>query len=218
LSDELKTASEDKAAEQANPIPKKESLLRRMYHWTLAWAEHPQARYALFFVALIESSVFPIPPDILLLALALGQPKSAIKFAAITTAGSTVGAALGYAIGMFLLASIGQPIIEFYGLTSQYAQAGDWFAEYGVAIVLIAGFSPIPFKVITIAAGGFGLTFVPFILAALASRGARFFLEGALLQWGGPKLRELVEKYFEWITIGATLLVVLGFVAIGMLG
>lgn len=197
---------------------KKVSVLRRMYDWTLAWAEHPQAAYALFFIALVEASMFPIPPDILLLALALGKPKAAMRFAAVTTAGSTVGAVLGYAIGMFLLVSIGQPVIEFYGLTSQYAQAGDWFAEYGVSIVLVAGFSPIPFKVITIAAGAFGLAFIPFILASLASRGARFFLEGALLQWGGPGLRAFVERHFEWITVAVTLLVILGFVVIGMLG
>lgn len=197
---------------------KKESLLRRLYHWTLSWAEHPSAKYALFFIALIESSVFPIPPDILLVALALGQPKLGMRLAAITTAGSTVGAALGYAIGLFLLASIGQPIIDFYGLSSQYIKAEGWFAEYGVAIVLIAGFSPIPFKVITIAAGAFGLDFIPFILASLVSRGARFFIEGGMMQWGGPRLRDFVEKYFEWLTILATVLVVVGFVVIGMLG
>ncbi|MDQ6977929.1 MAG: VTT domain-containing protein, partial [Ghiorsea sp.] len=146
---------------------KKLSWLRRLYHWTLSWVDHPSAKYALFFIALIESSIFPIPPDILLIALALGKPQSALRFAAITTAGSTLGAAVGYGIGFLLLASVGQPIIEFYGLTSQYIKAEDWFAVYGVAIVLIAGFSPIPFKVITIAAGAFGLAFIPFILAAL---------------------------------------------------
>ena len=199
-------------------VIKKESWLRRLYHWTLSWVDHPSAQYALFFIALIESSVFPIPPDILLIALALGKPQWALRFAAITTAGSTVGAVLGYGIGMFLLASIGQPIIEFYGLTSQYQQAGSWFAEYGVWIVLIAGFSPIPFKVITIAAGAFGLDFVLFILSALVSRGARFFLEGGLLRWGGATVREFVEKHFELMTMLATLLVVLGFVAIWMMG
>jgi membrane protein YqaA with SNARE-associated domain len=197
---------------------KKLSWLRRLYHWTLSWADHPSAKYALFFIALIESSVFPIPPDILLIALALGQPKSALKFAAITTAGSTIGAAVGYAIGFLLWASVGQPIIEFYGLTSQYIKAEDWFAMYGVAIVLVAGFSPIPFKVITIAAGAFGLTFIPFILAALASRGARFFLVAAILRWGGDKLRNFVEKHFELMTILITLLVVAGFVVIWAMG
>ena len=197
---------------------KKLSWLRRLYHWTLSWADHPSAKYALFFIALIESSVFPIPPDILLIALALGQPKSALKFAAITTAGSTVGAIVGYGIGFLLWASVGQSIIEFYGLTSQYLKAEDWFAMYGVAIVLIAGFSPIPFKVITIAAGAFGLAFVPFILAALASRGARFFLVAAILRWGGDRLRNFVEKHFELMTILITLLVVAGFVVIWAMG
>lgn len=197
---------------------KKTSWLRRLYHWTLSWVDHPSAKYALFFIALIESSIFPIPPDILLIALALGKPQSAFRFAAITTAGSTLGAAVGYGIGFLLLASIGQPIIEFYGLTSQYIKAEDWFAAYGVAIVLIAGFSPIPFKVITIAAGAFGLSFIPFILAALASRGARFFLEAAILRWGGDRLRNFVEKHFELMTILITLLVVAGFVVIWALG
>jgi len=197
---------------------KKLSWLRRLYHWTLSWADHPSAKYALFFIALIESSVFPIPPDILLIALALGKPKSALKFAAITTAGSTIGAVVGYGIGFLLWASVGQPIIEFYGLTSQYIKAEDWFAMYGVAIVLVAGFSPIPFKVITIAAGAFGLTFIPFILAALASRGARFFLVAAILRWGGDKLRNFVEKHFELMTILITLLVVAGFVVIWAMG
>ncbi|MDX8387121.1 MAG: YqaA family protein [Ghiorsea sp.] len=197
---------------------KKHSLLRRLYHWTLSWVDHPGAKYALFFIALIESSIFPIPPDILLIALALGKPQWALRFAAITTAGSTVGAVLGYAIGLLLFASIGQPILEFYGLVSQFEHAGVWFAEYGVAIVLIAGFSPIPFKVITIAAGAFGLDFVFFILAALVSRGARFFLEGALLRWGGDKLRNFVEKHFELMTILVTLLVVVGFLFVWLIG
>ncbi|MDQ7003754.1 MAG: YqaA family protein [Ghiorsea sp.] len=196
---------------------KKESWLRRLYHWTLSWSDHPSARYALFFIALIESSIFPIPPDILLIALALGKPQWGMRLAAITTAGSTVGAAVGYAIGFFLFASIGQPIIDFYGLGTQYLKAEDWFIAYGVAIVLIAGFSPVPFKVITIAAGAFGLDFMLFMLASVVSRGARFFLVGALMQWGGARVRNFVEKHFEWITIGATLLVIAGFITISLL-
>lgn len=213
---EVKTEVEKEV--KGEPTGKPKSLLRRLYHWTLSWVDHPSAKYALFFIALIESSFFPIPPDILLIALALGKPQWALRFAAITTAGSTVGAVLGYGIGMFLLASIGQPIIEFYALTSQYEKAGGWFAEYGVWIVLIAGFSPIPFKVVTIAAGAFGLDFVLFILAAFVSRGARFFLEGGLLRWGGPAVRDFVEKHFELLTVLATLMVVVGFAAIWALG
>jgi len=115
---------------------------------------------------------------------------------------------------MMLFASVAMPVIEFYGIQSQFEMAQGWFEEYGVAIILIAGFSPIPFKVFTIAAGAFGLPFVWFMLASLFSRGARFYLEAALLHWGGPRLRELVEKHFEWITIAVTVLVVAGFVLI----
>jgi len=190
------------------------SWLRRAYHWTLAWADHPQAQWALFMIALIEASVFPIPPDILLLALALGRPDLALRFASICTAGSTVGAAIGYAIGFFLFTSIAEPLLQAYGMMEQFHHVEVWFADWGLWLVLIAGFSPIPFKVITIAAGAFGLPFVGFILTAFLSRGARFFLEGGLLRWGGVRLRAWVEQYFEWATLGIALLVILGFLGL----
>jgi len=198
-------------------VVKKTSWLRRLYLWTLSWSEHPSAKVALFAIAFIESSFFPIPPDILLIALALGRPELGLRFAAIATAGSTLGAAFGYLIGMLLFVSVAQPIIEFYGLMAQFNHVEGWFAEYGVWIVLIAGFSPIPFKVITIAAGTFDLAFVPFILAALISRGARFYLEGALLRWGGDKVRHFVEKHFELLTVLVVVLVVLGFSGVWLL-
>jgi len=193
------------------------SWLRRAYHWTLGWANHPQAQWALFFIALIEASVFPIPPDILLLALALGRPDLALRFAAICTAGSTLGAALGYAIGMLLFAAIAEPLLQAYGAMAQFHHVETLFAEWGLGLVLIAGFSPIPFKLITIAAGTFGLPFVGFIVAAIVSRGARFFLEGALMRWGGDRLRAWVEKYFEWATMGIVALVVFGFLGLWLL-
>jgi len=192
-------------------LTEKRSWLRRSYDWTLAWSTHAQASWALFFIALIEASIFPIPPDILLLAMALGAPARALRFAAIATAGSTVGAAVGYAIGMFLFASVAQPLLEFYHAMDRFAEMQHLFAEYGVAIVLVAGFSPIPFKVVTIAAGAFGLAFPEFILAALVSRAARFYLEAALLRWGGDALRGLVERHFEWLTVGVAVAVVGGF-------
>lgn len=195
----------------------KASWLRRAYHWTLAWAEHPQAKWALFFIALIEASVFPIPPDILLLALALGRPDLSLRFAAICTAGSTIGAVFGYLIGMLLFASIAEPVLQFYGAMEQFHRVEGLFLEWGLLLVLVAGFSPIPFKVITIAAGAFGLPFIGFIITALLSRGARFFLEGGLLRWGGDSLRDWVEKYFEWATLAIVLLVVLGFLGLWLL-
>jgi len=191
--------------------------LRRCYDWTLSWAEHPQAQLALFLIAVIEASVFPIPPDILLLALALGRPELGLRLAAISTAGSLLGACIGYAIGMMLFVSVAQPLLEFYGAMEQFAHVQDLFREYGLWVVLVAGFSPIPFKVVTISAGAFGLPFVGFALAALLSRGARFFLEGAILRWGGSRLRMLLERHFEWLTISVVLLVAAGFVALWML-
>lgn len=118
---------------------------------------------------------------------------------------------------MALFVTIAMPIINFYGVTEQFDLAQHWFEQYGVAIILIAGFSPIPFKVFTIAAGAFGLPFFWFMLASLASRGARFYLEAALLHWGGPRLRELVERHFEWITVAVTILVVAGFALLWLL-
>jgi len=201
----------DKKAPQTEPPNKPESWLRRAYHWTLSWAEHPFAGRALLFIAVIEASVFPIPPDILLIALALGRPMSAFKFAGLATVGSVVGAIIGYAIGMFLFTAVAQPVIEFYHATGRFEHVQQWFIEYGVAIILIAGFSPIPFKVFTIAAGAFGLPFLPFVLASIVSRGARFYLVAALLRWGGDRLRAFVEKYFEWLTIAVAVVVVGGF-------
>lgn len=208
---ELTIAETDYGPGEVPVNARRDNWLRRSYQWTLSLSNHPHAGTALFLVALIESSVFPIPPDVLLMALALGRPAHCFRYAAFATAGSTVGAALGYLIGMALFVSVAMPVIEFYGVMSQFETARSWFEQYGVAAVLIAGFSPIPFKVFTIAAGAFGLQFMPFMLAALVSRGARFYLESALLHWGGPRLRELVEKHFEWITIAVTILVVAGF-------
>lgn len=162
-------------------------------------------------MAVIEASVFPIPPDVLLIAMALGRPDLALRFATICTAGSAVGAVLGYGIGMFLLVSVAMPVLEFYHAVEKFEYVQRLFIDYGLWLVLVAGFSPIPFKVITIAAGAFGLPFIGFMFATVASRAARFFLEGALLRWGGHGLRCWVEKYFEWLTVGVTLLVIAGF-------
>lgn len=212
MSQENETTVSDKVAAQNN-----NSWPRRLYHWTLAWADHPQARWALFFIALIEASVFPIPPDVLLLALALGRPDLSLRFAGIATVGSTVGAVVGYGIGMLLLASVGIPVLTFFGAMPQFDHVESLFHSYGVLLVLIAGFSPIPFKVITIAAGAFGLSFWAFLLAALCSRGARFYLEGMLMRWGGERLRLWVERYFEWLTLSVVVLIVAGFAVLWLL-
>ncbi len=195
----------------------KPAWLRRCYHWTLSWADHPQAQVALFFIAIIEASIFPIPPDILLIALALGRPELGIRLALLATAGSAVGACIGYIIGMLLFVSVAKPVLEFYGAMEQFYHVQALFNEYGLWVVLIAGFSPVPFKVITIAAGAFGLPFSGFMAATFISRGARFFIEGGLLQWGGERLRVLVERHFEVLTVAVVMLVIAGFVFLWLL-
>ncbi len=190
----------------------KPAWLRRCYHWTLSWADHPQAQAALFFIAIIEASIFPIPPDILLVALALGRPALGLRLGALATAGSVIGACIGFVIGMLLFASVAHPLLELYGAMDQFMHVQALFRTYGLWVVLVAGFSPIPFKVVTIAAGAFGLSFPGFLMTVCISRGARFFLEGALLQWGGTRLRTLVERHFEILTVIVVLLVFGGFV------
>ncbi|GAV20920.1 SNARE associated Golgi protein [Mariprofundus micogutta] len=185
--------------------------MRRLYNWTLAQADHPHAQRVLFLIAVIEASVFPIPPDVLLLLMSMSSPGSAFRLAAITTAGSAIGAAIGYAIGMFLFVTVAQPIIEFYHATETFDNVQQLFIEHGIWVVAVAGFSPIPFKIITIASGAFGMPFIPFILAALASRAARFYLEASLMYWGGEKLRRWVEKHFELLTVLVTVAVIGGF-------
>jgi len=190
---------------------KKPSLLRRLYDWTLAWAEHPKAGLALFCIAVIEASVFPIPPDVLLLLMSISRPEFAFRYAAITTAGSSLGAVIGYAIGMFLFVAVAQPVLEFYHAMETFNQVQGKFNEWGVWFVVLAGFSPIPFKIITIAAGTFDLAFIPFIIAAILARAARFYLEAAIMYWGGESLRNLVEKHFQLLTLLVAVAVIGGF-------
>jgi len=192
----------------------KPALLRRCYDWTISWSDHPRARLALFFIAVIEASVFPIPPDVLLLALALGRPDLGLRFAAIATAGSTVGALLGYGIGMFLFAGLAGPLLSLYGLEGTFNSAQSLFREYGLWVVLVAGFSPIPFKVVTITAGFLAMPVVGFTAACVVSRGLRFFLEGAVMRWGGDRLRNLVEKHLDLLTIMVVVLVIGGFLVL----
>ena len=184
--------------------------MRRLYDWTLAWAQHPKATLALFCIAVIEASVFPIPPDVLLL-MSISKPEYAFRYAAITTAGSTLGAAIGYGIGMFLFVAVAQPVLEFYHAMDTFNQVQDKFNAWGIWFVVLAGFSPIPFKIITIAAGAFNLAFIPFIIAAMLARAARFYLEAAVMYWGGEPLRKLVEKHFQLLSAVVAVAVIGGF-------
>jgi len=190
--------------------------LRRLYDWVLSWAHHRHAPVALFLLAFAESSFFPIPPDVLLIALALGIPARAFRLALITTAGSVLGGLAGYAIGFGFMASIGQWILDLYNFHAQFEKIRNLYLEYDIWAVGIAGFTPIPYKVFTIAAGAFDMDVWRFTLASLVSRGARFFLLAWLIHHYGASIREFIDRYFNTLTLVFMVLLVGFFVLIAM--
>jgi len=189
-------------------------MLRRLYDWVLHWAETPYGSWALFLLAFSESSFFPIPPDILLIALAIAIPKKSLKYALICSAGSVLGGCFGYLIGWKFMALIGNRIVEFYGLTPKIEYIEILFNRYDAWAVGIAGFTPIPYKVFTISAGMFKINFMVFFLASVASRSARFFIVGGLIFIFGPTIQTFIDKYFNVLAVAFTVLLVAGFVLI----
>ncbi len=187
-------------------------LLKRLYHWILRWADTPYGTPALSVLAFTESSFFPIPPDPLLLALSVGKPKRAFRFALNCTIFSVLGGILGYGIGVFLMDSVGFRILEFYGVMDKYQTIQGLYREYDVWAVAIAGFTPLPYKVFTIAAGAFDINFPIFILASLFSRGLRFFIEAGLIWKFGADIKNFIDRYFNILAVAFTVLLVGGFV------
>ena len=193
-------------------------MLRRAYDWVLGWADHRYGGLALLLLAFVESSVFPIPPDVLLMALALGKPGAAFRFALICSVGSVAGGLAGYVIGWLLMDGLGRPILELYNAQAAYAEVEQRFVAHGGWAVAIAGFTPIPYKVFTIAAGATQLSLSSFVLASVVSRSARFFLISGLIYYYGPTIKVFIDKYFNILTIVFTVLVLLGFVLLGWYG
>ncbi|MGK7346352.1 MAG: YqaA family protein [Candidatus Nitrospinota bacterium M3_3B_026] len=192
----------------------KEGLLKKLYGWVLSWAETPYGTPALFILSFAESSFFPIPPDPLLLALGLSKPARAIWYATVCTAGSVLGGAFGYFIGRFFIETVGLRIIEFYGLAEKYTSIQGLYEEYNALVALVAGVSPIPYKVFTIAAGAFEVGFLTFILASIAGRGLRFYTEGVLVYFFGPAIRAFIDKYITVLSWAFAALLILGFAAL----
>ena len=189
-------------------------MLRRLYDWVLHWAETPYGTWALFLLSFCESSFFPIPPDVLLIALAVAIPKKSFKYALVCSAGSVLGGCLGYLIGWQFMAGIGEKIIAFYGLTQKIEYIKDLYINYDAWAIGIAGFTPIPYKVFTISAGAFNINFLVFIIASTISRSARFFLVGSLIYIFGPRIQTFIDKYFNILAVAFMVLLVAGFVII----
>ncbi len=207
---------------------------RQLYNWVLKWGESEYALPALFILAFAEASFFPIPPDALLIALCMGVYKKWYKFATICSVGSVMGGVAGYLIGMLAFDTIGGVMLEFSatlaGTSSEelLSQAQYWFNEkeiWGIRVgpwaVGIAGFTPIPYKVFTISAGFFNMSFIPFLAASFISRTLRFFivagLIGLLYKKFGDKIKDFIDKYFNWLAIAFVILLVLGFLSIKLI-
>jgi membrane protein YqaA with SNARE-associated domain len=186
-------------------------MLRRLYDWTFAIAAHRRAPWALAGVAFIESSVFPIPPDVLLIPMVLAERAKAWFFAALATLSSVIGGVAGYAIGFFLFEAVGKPLLDLYGYSGQFQSFADRYNDFGAWIVFFAGVTPFPYKVITIASGVTQLNFIIFCIASVAARGLRFFLVSGLLYWFGPPIKEFIERRLGLVFTIAVILLFGGF-------
>lgn len=186
-------------------------MLKRLYAWVLHWAETPYSGWALFLIALAESSFFPIPPDALLILLAIAAPRRGFQYALICTTGSVLGGMIGYLIGWQFMANMGMPIIHLYGLEERFAQIQSLYRTYDAWAVGIAGFTPIPYKVFTIAAGAFAVPFIPFLVISAVSRAARFFLVAGLIRAFGTQIRDFIDRYFNLLSVVFVVLLVAGF-------
>lgn len=192
-------------------------MLRRLYDWTIRLAGHRHAMWWLFVISAAECSVFPIPIEALLLPMMFAMPHRAWRCAGVATLGTLVGSLIGYGIGALLYDSVGRTILSLYGLQDAFAHFAALYREWGGWIVVAGGFTPIPFKVTTIASGVVSLNLVVFTVAAVASRGLRFAIEATLLAWFGPPIRDFVERRLALVA-GATFVVaVIGFAAIKLL-
>jgi membrane protein YqaA with SNARE-associated domain len=190
--------------------------LRRLYHWVLGWADRPAGTWALFAIAFAESSFFPIPPDLLLIALALGKPPLSFRFAAVCTAGSVLGGIAGYGIGA-LVSPLAHTMLGWFTTPDVIDSVREQFQENTFVAIAIAGFTPIPYKVFTLAAGIFDVSFGTFVLASALSRGTRFFLVAWFIRTFGERAKVWMEKRFELLTLVVAALFVGGFLAVEFL-
>jgi len=177
------------------------NFLKKTYNWTLEKAQHKNAKWYLSLISFAESSFFPIPPDILLIPMALASKARALFYAFMCTLFSVLGGILGYAIGYFFYNSVGIYIVDFYHLENSFNIFESYYKEFGILIVLGAGITPFPYKFITIASGVFGLNIFLFIIVSIIGRGLRFYLIAILLYFFGEKIKLIIDKYFNILTI-----------------
>ncbi|RUO68720.1 YqaA family protein [Idiomarina ramblicola] len=187
-------------------------LFSALYDKVLSWAQHPRANIILGLLSFAESVIFPIPPDVMLAPMAMTQPKKAWRLAFLTTVTSVAGGILGYFLGYWAYESLVLPAVETFGYENKLSTVQGWFAEWGVWIVFIAGFSPIPYKLFTVTAGVMQIAFFPFVIASAISRGMRFYLVAWLLRTGGPEMGVKLREYVDRIGWTLVILVIIGYV------
>jgi membrane protein YqaA with SNARE-associated domain len=192
-------------------------MLRKLYDAVLRLAAHRHAGGWLAVVSFAESSVFPVPPDAMLVPMCLARPERAWRYAAICTVASVLGGVLGYLIGYFLFEAVAQPILAAYGHAEALQSFRDWFGRWGAAVILIKGLTPIPFKIVTIGAGAAAFDPWIFLLTSIVTRGARFFLVAALLRRFGAPMRDFIERRLTLITTVVAVAILLGFATLRFL-
>lgn len=201
--------------ETTAPTLKKPNVIRRLYHWTVSWADHPAGGHALFWIALLESSFFPIPPDILLIALCFGAREKWAKYALICTAGSVIGGVLGWLIGWGLRDAVAIPLLGLFDPTGHTQDKIEtWYSVYGFWGIIIAAVTPIPYKVFTIFSGMMTYSLPLLIVASVLGRGFRFYIVAGLIRAFGPTVKPFVEKHLEYCFVAGTLLLIGGFAII----
>lgn len=186
-------------------------IFRSMYDWVLHWAATPYALPALFFISFVESSFFPVPPDILLIAMTVAVPALWIRFSFFCSLASVLGGMFGYFLGYEFMDLIGTRIVEFYHFQEKFEKIGGLYDEHQAWAVAAAGFTPLPYKIFTLAAGAFKINFPTFVLASAISRSARFVLVAFIIHKFGPPIKVWIEKYFNLFSIVFFILLVLGF-------
>ena len=192
-------------------------MMRRLYDWMMQKARGPRAPYALALVSFAESSFFPIPPDVMLVPMVLANRARAWFFATLATVTSVIGGVAGYAIGYFLLESIGLSLLNFYGKADVLIPVRALFQDYGVLLLIIKGMTPLPYKVLTIAAGVAEMNLIAFVLASIVARAMRFYLVAGLLYWFGEPIRIFIERRLTLVTTVGAVFLIGGFIAIKFL-
>jgi len=185
-------------------------LFSSLYTRVMRWARHRHAPWILAGLGFSEASFFPIPPDVMLAPMSLAKPKAAFGYATLAMIASTCGGMFGYMIGVFAFELV-KPWLHSLGYWPAYLRAEEWFLQWGVWAILLAAFSPIPYKVFTIAAGAVAMPFIPFVFASAIGRGSRFFLVAGLMRWGGEPMERMLHNYVDrvgWVLVALVLIIV----------